>query len=177
MDTAFDDILEANEQFTETYDLQGLKGSAARGLGVLTCIDSRIKPLAMLGLGPGDAKILRNAGARVTRDVLRTFSIATHLLNVQRIMLVIHTDCAMASDDIQMRERIVAVNPSIELGNLSTQTTAHPYATIHTDAKLLIHSGLLAPDVVVGTFEYDVFTGRLRILEESVERSEDPMVD
>jgi carbonic anhydrase len=105
--------------------------------------------------------------------MLRTFSIATHLLQVKRIMIVIHTDCAMASDDIQMRERIAAVNPDIELGNLSTQTTARPYETIHADAMLLADSGLMAPGVVIGTFEYDVHTGALRVLEKSVQAHED----
>ena len=55
---------------------------------MLTCMDSRIDPLAMLGLAPGDAKILRNAGARVTDDVLRTLVLADHLLGVDRVMIV-----------------------------------------------------------------------------------------
>ena len=49
----------------------------------------------MLGLGPGDAKILRNAGARVTDDVLRTLVLATYLLGVDRAMVIAHTDCRM----------------------------------------------------------------------------------
>ena len=66
-------------------------------------MDSRIDPLAMLGLAPGDAKILRNAGARVTDDVLRTLVLADHLLGVDRVMVVAHTNCRMASgteDDV-----------------------------------------------------------------------------
>ena len=68
---------------------------------MLTCIDSRIDPLAMLGLEPGDAKILRNAGARVTDDVLATLVVARYLLDVERFMVIAHTDCRMvaASED------------------------------------------------------------------------------
>lgn len=165
MDPSFDDILAANEQYQQTFKLAGLEGFAARELGVLTCIDSRIEPLEMLGLVPGDSKILRNAGARVTNDVIRTFAIATHLLHVRRIMLVVHTDCAMASSDAELRGRIAQVNPSADLGNLKTHTSANPHATIHADAKRLADSGLMAPGVVIGTFEYDVHTGALRVLE------------
>src|SRR5207302_5690875 len=86
------------------FPLAGLQPRAAKGLAVVTCIDSRIEPLAMLGLRPGDAKILRNAGARVTDDVLRTLVLAHHLLGVERAMVIAHTDCAMATgseEDIQ----------------------------------------------------------------------------
>src|SRR3954469_6712088 len=92
----FADVLAANDEFATGYDLRGLEATAARGLAVLTCMDSRIDPLRMLGLKAGDAKILRNAGARVTEDVLRTLVLARYLLGVDRIMVVAHTRCRMA---------------------------------------------------------------------------------
>jgi len=102
-DSPFSDVLAANQVFATDYQYSHLKGRALRGLAVLTCMDSRIDPLGMLGLVPGDAKILRNAGARVTDDVLRTLVLATYLLGVERIMVVAHTDCRMttnAEDDV-----------------------------------------------------------------------------
>src|SRR5438270_10040780 len=93
----FDDVLTANAAYSEKFVDPGRPGKAARGLAVITCMDSRIEPLAMLGLRPGDAKILRNAGARVTDDVLRTLVLAHHLLGVERAMVIAHTDCAMAT--------------------------------------------------------------------------------
>ena len=89
----FADVLAANETYADDFPLPGLPAHAAKGLAVLTCIDSRIEPLAMLGLVPGDAKILRNAGARVTDDVLRTLVLASYLLGVDRAMVIAHTDC------------------------------------------------------------------------------------
>ena len=62
--TAFDDLLAANAEYAAAFEHSGLTGKAARGLAVVTCMDSRIDPLGLLGLRPGDAKILRNAGAR-----------------------------------------------------------------------------------------------------------------
>src|SRR5437764_15333511 len=93
----FADVLAANETYADGFRSRGLQARAAKGLAVLTCMDSRIEPLEMLGLRPGDAKILRNAGARVTDDVLRTLVLAHYLLGVDRAMVIAHTDCRMAA--------------------------------------------------------------------------------
>src|SRR5690606_18949451 len=91
--SAFDDVLAANEDYVRSFDLAGLQPVAARGLALVTCMDSRIEPLDMLGLKPGDAKILRNAGARVTDDTLRTLVLAVYLLGVNRVIVLPHTRC------------------------------------------------------------------------------------
>src|SRR5690348_1251335 len=104
----FDDVIEANAAYAKTYSPGDLGGVAARGLALLTCMDSRIEPLAMLGLKRGDAKILRNAGARVTHDVLRTLVLATYLLGVERVMVVAHTGCKMAGEESAVHEAIGA---------------------------------------------------------------------
>ena len=69
---AFADVLSANDEYAQHYTASDLSGWAAKELAVITCMDSRIDPLNVLGMAPGDVKILRNAGARVTEDVLRT---------------------------------------------------------------------------------------------------------
>ena len=75
----FDELLAANTSYADEFLLEGIAPVAARGFALVTCMDSRIEPLTMLGLHPGDAKILRNAGARVTPDVLRSLVLATRL--------------------------------------------------------------------------------------------------
>lgn len=162
MNADFDDILEANARYAETFSLRGLAAPAAKQLGVLTCIDSRIEPLMMLGIEPGDAKIFRNAGARVTRDVERTLAIASHLLDVRRIMVVAHTDCAMAVDDDELRARIMAANPGAAIDSLELHAATHdPLSTLRGDVERLRSSRLLAPGTEVGAFRYDVDTGLL----------------
>ncbi|MGN6598486.1 MAG: beta-class carbonic anhydrase [Actinomycetes bacterium] len=101
--TPFDDVLAANRTYSTDFEFGSVEGRAAKHLLVLTCMDSRVDPFGMLGLRPGDAKILRNAGARVTDDVLDTIVIAQHLLDVDRVMVIAHTKCRMASgsaDDV-----------------------------------------------------------------------------
>ena len=90
----FDDVLAANEEYACRFSLGGLTGRAGKGLAVLTCMDSRIEPLQMLGLVPGEAKILRNAGARVNEGVIAALALAHEQLDVTRAMVVAHTDCA-----------------------------------------------------------------------------------
>src|SRR5690348_16155351 len=77
------------------------------GLTVLTGMDSRIEPLEMLGLVPGEAKILRNAGARVDDDVIAALALAHERLNVTRAMVVAHTDCA-ATGPYEREEKLRA---------------------------------------------------------------------
>ena len=58
----FDDLLAANAEYQKTFKYSGLTGQAKQGLAIVTCMDSRINPLSVVGMRSGDAKILRNAG-------------------------------------------------------------------------------------------------------------------
>ncbi len=93
----FDDLLAANAAYAEHFERGGFDGLARAGVAIVTCMDSRIVPLEMLGLRYGDAKIFRNPGARVTPQALEALVLGVHLLGVDRILVVPHTRCAMAS--------------------------------------------------------------------------------
>ena len=62
-------------------------------------MDARLDPLAMLGLSLGDANVIRNAGATVSDDVLRSLGAAVERLGVVRVVLIGHTDCAGHDSD------------------------------------------------------------------------------
>src|SRR4051795_209000 len=158
--TAFDDVLEANEAYVASFHLGGLPARATRGLAVLTCIDSRIEPLAMLGLDPGDAKILRNAGARVTDDVLRTLVLASYLLGVDRAMIIAHTDCRMAAGSEDNVHAALEEAGGPDTRSLSFLVTSDQPATVHADVQRIRSSPYLA-HLHVGGFLYDTGTGRL----------------
>ena len=157
----FDDLLTANRRYRAAFHDPGVAGTAARGLAVLTCIDSRIDPLAMLGLEPGDAKIIRNAGARVTTDALRSLVLASNLLNAHRICVVQHTDCAMVgSTDEQLRERISALR-GVDASGWEFLASTDQRATLRADLDAIRACPLLPPDTVVGGFIFDVHSGAL----------------
>ena len=127
---------------------------------MLTCMDSRIEPLRMLGLQPGDAKILRNAGARVTDDVLRTLVLASSLLGVERVMVVPHTDCRMAAGSEEDVHAAVAEAGGPDTRSLSFLVTDDQEATLRGDVQRIRSSPYL-PRLEVGGFVYDVDSGRL----------------
>jgi carbonic anhydrase len=156
----FADVLAANDAYRQGFGLAGLEARAARGLAVLTCMDSRIEPLAMLGLRPGDAKILRNAGARVTDDVLRTLVLATYLLGVERAMIVAHTKCRMAAGDEEDVHDAVRAAGGPDTRSLAFLVTGDQEATLRADVQRVRSWPYLA-DLQVGGFLYDVDTGRL----------------
>src|SRR5688500_2909295 len=107
--SAFDDLIAANRAFAADFDLGGFDGVAHAGVAIVTCMDSRIDPLRMLGLEHGDAKIFRNPGGRVTAAALEALVLGVHLLGVTRILVVPHTRCAMtAHSEAELRERVAA---------------------------------------------------------------------
>jgi carbonic anhydrase len=159
----FADVLAANASFQQGYADAHLTGTAARGLGLLTCIDSRIDPLRMLGLQPGDAKILRNAGARVTEDVLRTLALASYLLGVERFMIVAHTDCRMAAGNEASVHAAIAAAGGPDTRSMSFLTTDDQHRAVRDDVQR-VRSWPFLGRVVVGGFLYHLQTGRLERL-------------
>ena len=157
-------MLAANESYAERFALGGLEPAAARGLGIVTCMDSRIDPLRMLGLMPGDAKIMRNAGARVTDDVLRTLAVAVHLLNVSRVLVVPHTKCAMASvEPAELHERIRSVG-GVDTRSLDLRPSTDQLGTLAADLQRIRSWPYLPADLPVAGAVYDVDTGRLELV-------------
>jgi carbonic anhydrase len=128
---------------------------------VLTCIDSRIDPLALLGLRAGDAKIIRNAGARVTDDALRSLVIAVNLLGVTRVCVVHHTDCAMVgSTDDEFRARIEAAR-GVDAAGWEFLASLDQMRTLREDIACIRSCPLFPPDLAVGGFVFDVHSGEL----------------
>jgi carbonic anhydrase len=161
--SAFDDVLAANASYAEAFTDPGRPGRAARGLAVVTCMDSRISPLEMLGLEFGDAKILRNAGARVTDDVLRTLVLAVHLLGVERIMVVAHTDCRMSSVTDEQVHQAIAEQSGIDTRSLDFQTISDQLTTLEQDVQRILSSPYLPAGFPVAGCVYDVRTGLVEV--------------
>lgn len=158
----FDDILDANLSYQREFLDSGMPGKAAKRLAVLTCIDSRIDPLAMLGLRPGDAKIIRNAGARVTEDALRSLVLATNLLDVTRICVVQHTDCAMAgATEDEMRSRVSEAR-GVDASDWDFLSMTDQEGTMREDARRLTACNLIPDSIEIGGFIFDVHSGGLR---------------
>ena len=159
--TDFDDLLSANRAFAESFELGGFDGVARAGVAIVTCMDSRIDPLGMLGLSAGDAKIFRNPGGRVTPQALEALVLGVHLLGVRRILVIPHTRCAMASaTEAELRERVGA-SAGVDASWQSFGVVADQLAALEDDVAKVRSHPLVPDDVPVGGFVYDVDTGRL----------------
>ena len=161
----FEDLVAANDDYAQRFTLGDLAPKAARGLAVVTCIDSRIEPLQMLGLQPGDAKILRNAGGRVTDDVLRTLVLAVYLLGVHRVLVMPHTHCRMAESTEESIHALILERYGVDTRSIAFETISDPVRTLRHDLERVRAHPLLPQDLEVGGAIYDVASGRLEAVE------------
>lgn len=160
VDETFADIVAANATFAESFPLAALDVMPSRRLGVLTCMDTRIDPLRILGLEPGEAAILRNGGARVDDGVIATLVLAQHLLGVDRLAVLAHTNCRMtASSPAEIHARIRDAGGP-DTSAIAYPTTPDPALGVREDLERLRTSALIR-GLAVGGFVYDVETGRI----------------
>ena len=164
MNFPFDDfreLLTANQEFVSGFQHSELTGTAKKGLAIITCMDSRISPLAVVGMQAGDAKILRNAGARVTDDVLRTLVLASYLLGVNRVLVMPHTDCRMASADEASIHATINDQFGVDTRSLEFRTVSDQRAALAIDVTRIRTYPLLQKGVSVAGAIYNVSTGQL----------------
>jgi carbonic anhydrase len=157
----FDDLFEANKEFAKEFKSQDLTGQAKKGLAIVTCMDSRIDPLRIVGMKAGDAKILRNAGARVTEDVLRTLILATNLLNVSRVLVMPHTDCKMASGSEEQIHAAIFEKSGIDTRSIEIRTVVDQIAALKSDLVRIEQFPLLPKGISIVGAIYDVKSGSL----------------
>jgi carbonic anhydrase len=163
MDT-IDELLENNRDFAANLTEQHLDVEPQRRLAIVTCMDSRLDVFAALGLGNGEAHVLRNAGGVITDDVIRSLAISQRKLETREVMLIHHTDCGMQkiTDDgfrTELRES-TGIAPSFAIES---------FGDVDEDVRQSIRRVrstpfLLHRDIVRG-FVYDVDSHRLREVE------------
>ena len=157
----FDDLLTRNRGYAASFSLNGFDGIAHAGVAMVTCMDSRIEPLEMIGLKVGDAKILRTPGGRLTPDALIGCILGVHLLGVNRILVVPHTRCAVGGgDDADVAEKVRRATGA-DVSGLAIGASADQMGKLEEDVTRLREHPLIAGRAEVGGFLYDVDTGEL----------------
>lgn len=158
MEDPFADLIKANKRYANSFP-HGFDGIAHEGVLILTCMDSRIEPLEMVGLRVGEAKILRTAGARLTPAGLAAMVMGVHKLNVNRILIIPHTHCAAASmTEEQMRDAIEEIS-GVAVGDFRFGVDPHQLDRLRDDVDAVRAHPLVGPFATVGGFLYDVETG------------------
>lgn len=137
-----------------------LAAMPARKTTIVTCMDARIDPLALVGFSLGDAHILRNAGGRVTEDVLRSLTLSTQVLGVRHVVIVHHTGCGLEG----------ATNEGLhaELGELTGQEVHLDFrpisdfeTSLQEDVRAVLECPLLPADLTVEAGLLDTTGGQV----------------
>ena len=157
----FEDIFASNAEFASMFKHSELSGYARKSLAIITCMDSRINPLAIVGMQAGDAKILRNAGGRVTDDVLRTLVLASYLLGVTRVLVMPHTDCRMVCESDSVIHETIESQHGVDTRSLDFRTVSDQREALMVDVSRLRSYPLLKTGVTVAGAIYNVSTGQL----------------
>ena len=150
-----DEIREANRSYASEFEKGDLPMPPGRRFAVVTCMDARLDPAKFLGLDEGDAHVIRNAGAVVTDDALRSLIISHHLLGTQEAVVIAHTDCGMLTfKDEELQDR------------LDTDVEFHAFPdveeNVRSGVRKIRESSLLPDSFAARGFVYDVKTGELR---------------
>lgn len=157
----FEDLFAANRDFVKEFKSQDLTGEAKKGLAIVTCMDSRIDPLRIVGMSAGDAKILRNAGARVTEDVLRTLILATYLLNVSRVLVMPHSDCRMATGTEDEIHNAIFEKSGVDTRGIEIKTVTDQIDALKSDLIKIEQFPFLPKGIAIVGAIYDVKSGKL----------------
>ena len=158
---SFNDLLEANRDYAQDFEHGGFDGIARAGVAILTCMDSRIEPLEMVGLHIGDVKILRSPGGRVSTSMMTGLVLSVQLLQVDRIMIIPHTKCAMASGTDEDLRQTISERSGMDTTWLDFGTTQDQVQRLHHDVRAVRNHPLIKDRAEVGGFMYDVDTGLL----------------
>ncbi|MFB3814548.1 MAG: beta-class carbonic anhydrase [Terriglobales bacterium] len=160
--SAIDEVFAANEQFARDFAHFGLHHRPSRKLAVVACMDCRINVEVALGLKPGEAHIIRNAGGIVTEDVLRSLICSQYLLGTEEFMVINHTECGMMGfrdedlrEELERRTGVATVVPA----------HFHSFSDLETNVRRQVKKirshPWLPSGIAVRGFVYDVRTGRL----------------
>jgi carbonic anhydrase len=159
--SATDRLIENNTDFASHFDRSHVPGKPSLGVAVVACMDCRLDVIAALGLEPGEAHVLRNAGGAVTDDMVRSLAISQRKLGTNEVILVHHTGCGMTTlTDDGFRAELLR-----ETG-MAPPFAVESFEDVEVDVRqsmerLRSSPFLLHRDQVRG-FVYDVDTGRLR---------------
>ena len=162
--SVIDELLANNRRYADRLTEPHLDVRPARGLAIVTCMDSRLNVFAALGLGNGDAHVLRNAGGVITDDVIRSLAISQRRLGTEDVALIHHTDCGLQliTDDGFRAElqKTTGMAPSFAIESFTDVD-----ADVRQSIARVRHSPFLLHRDRVRGLVYDVDTGVLREVE------------
>lgn len=157
----FDTFLKNNKEFANHFPNGHIQTPPRKKVAIVSCMDARIHIAQIFGLANGDAHIIRNAGGRVTEDVIRSLIISEQLLETEEIIVLHHTDCGLHKKTQQeLVDQFV-----LDLGDSVRELDFLPFQNLETsvteDVLRLKNSPLIPENILISGGIYDVDTGEV----------------
>jgi carbonic anhydrase len=160
--TNIESIKSQNMKYAENFTGGNLPPHPSKKIAVLTCMDARILIHDVLGLKIGEAHIIRNAGGIVTDDALRSLIVSHELLGTERIIIINHTECGMATfkdEDLQKR---LSEKYNSSASDIKFHSFGDLEENVRNQIKKIYSTPFLSNIISVHGFIYDIKTGKLR---------------
>ncbi len=166
---SFTTLLDRNRSFVEQFKAGNLPIRPRMSTIILTCVDSRVDPAHIFGLGLGDAVVMRNAGGRITPEVMRDLAILGVLTAnmpgpsaMQPELIVMHhTDCGMCRLANAAIQQQVAERLGIGVDDATAMAIINPTASVQDDIEQLRQTPEMPDQLIVSGFVYDVKNGTI----------------
>ena len=158
----FENFLKANQAYVELHGDLHLSIKPKTKVAIVTCMDSRLHVAPALGLALGDAHILRNAGGRVTEDMIRSLVISQQQMGTREIVVLHHTDCGAQTFQNKDFQEHLKRELGVDVSNQDFLPFQDIDESVREDMRLLKDSPLIPDDVVISGAVYDVDTGSMR---------------
>ena len=158
----FENFLKANQAYVELHGDLHLSIKPKTKVTIVTCMDSRIHVAPALGLALGDAHILRNAGGRVTEDMIRSLVISQQQMGTREIVVLHHTDCGAQTFNNEDFQDHLKRELGVDVSGKDFLPFQDVEESVREDMKLLRECPLIPDDVIISGAVYDVDTGSMR---------------
>ena len=160
--TVFDEFLEANRRYAESFDQRDLPTPPARRVAVVTCMDARLHPEEFLGIELGGAHVIRNAGGRVSEDSIRSLVISQRLLGTNEVIVIHHTGCGMMTFENEDLAAKIREDLGADASDRDFLTFSDLEQSVRDDVETLKISELIPDDITISGAVYEVETGKVR---------------
>jgi carbonic anhydrase len=167
MASVADTFLEKNAEYVAKFDKHNLPMPPAKHLAVITCMDARLDPQAHLGIGLGEAHIIRNAGG-VARDAIRNIVISQRYLNTREIAVFHHTDCGMLYvKGSEAKDKVKDAAPGdANIAKLVDEIDFLEFNSVEDsvrdDVEFLKNYPLILKETKITGWVYEIETGKVR---------------
>ena len=158
----FENFLKANQAYVELHGDLHLSIKPKTKVSIVTCMDSRLHVAPALGLALGDAHILRNAGGRVTEDMIRSLVISQQQMGTREIVVLHHTDCGAQTFNNEDFQEHLKRELGVDVSGKDFLPFQDVEESVREDMKLLRECPLIPDDVIISGAVYDVDTGSMR---------------